>query len=420
MLASNDVVNDALGLAQFITKSLNETEAVQFLCSIQSIALEEWKSAKLLLPEAVEVSGRTRTTKEATVKDICSAFYNENITTRFLVANLSLVPGFQAEAIQLASYTAQTLHAVKIIASNIAPVNTIANTANNCTIHPSTQAATPPTQIFPEGDSPIVRTHSYASITGGGNARDFRRNQPRKRNINRSVDKQGWTNGANHTEHNNAQVPQQRSVCLALKSGPNETVDSLETLFDGWNQLIKDRKIEAVSKSDFFTLFRVKFVSSAAHFDKWTEPKTWPARISVRSWRGDPRKELKPLNNRVYRKKLYVGKLSPEITMDKVVSNLNTIYKEEIQAKKIMKIEAFLNQGAWNRQQQLTQKNLNYVTHKSVCVVITSDAGQSLADLGLKLERYERSRRQAVRFWTGPVPWPLNHEEQSSVVELQW
>ena len=88
--------------------------------------------------------------------------------------------------------------------------------------------------------------------------------------------------------------------------------------------------------------------------------------------------------------------------------------------QKIMKIEAFLNQGAWNRQQQLTQKNLNYVTHKSVCVVITSDAGQSLADLGLKLERYERSRRQAVRFWTGPVPWPLNHEEQSSVVELQW
>ena len=78
-----DVVNDALGLAQFLCQHKGE-EAVSYLLAIEEITLIEWKLAKELLSEATQIN---RQTKEGNIKDIVSVFVNKDINTWYLVAN---------------------------------------------------------------------------------------------------------------------------------------------------------------------------------------------------------------------------------------------------------------------------------------------------------------------------------------------
>ena len=118
-----DVVNDPLGLAQFVTQHRGEN-AISYLLAIEGISIDEWKAAKALLADVVQSN---RHTKEGYIKDVVNCFINNDIETRYLVANLALCPGFQREALELATYSAGTLHAVKYIAKNI-----VANSEKQC------------------------------------------------------------------------------------------------------------------------------------------------------------------------------------------------------------------------------------------------------------------------------------------------
>ena len=86
-----DVVNDALGLTQFITKHLSATQAVTYLLSIESLGIEDWIAAKNHLPT---VDKTNRRTKEVNIRDIVHVFQGESVENNFLVKNLALCPGW--------------------------------------------------------------------------------------------------------------------------------------------------------------------------------------------------------------------------------------------------------------------------------------------------------------------------------------
>ena len=135
---------------------------------------------------------------------------------------------------------------------------------------------------------------------------------------------------------------------------------------------------------------------------------------------GNPKSPLKSIETRAYRKKIYIGNVSPSITEEQIQQNLTNIYKEEIAAKVIEKVEVFLNQDAWKRQQTLLYDNPGHVIKKSVCVVLHSYPGKSLLDVSLKKTSYPVSMRPAIRPWNGAVPWPEGHEQQDSIIPLDW
>ena len=61
-----DVINDCLGISQFITQHLGE-EATAYLLAIQDITSKDWKVAKALLLGSIQTN---RLTKEGHIKDI--------------------------------------------------------------------------------------------------------------------------------------------------------------------------------------------------------------------------------------------------------------------------------------------------------------------------------------------------------------
>ena len=113
-----DIVCDALGIAQFLTKSRGE-EAINYLLAIERLTFENWKEGKELLP-LPPAQQRNRHTKEGYIKDIVTYFIDNPTENRYLVADLAICPGFQPHALELISYSAGTLHAVKHLANNIA------------------------------------------------------------------------------------------------------------------------------------------------------------------------------------------------------------------------------------------------------------------------------------------------------------
>jgi hypothetical protein len=190
-------------------------------------------------------------------------------------------------------------------------------------------------------------------------------------------------------------------------------------VFKQWQDL-RDVKIEAFSKTHHNTLFRVQLTTPAAILQKWTTPSTWPSRISVKQWIGNPKLKLTPIQSRTYKKKIYVGNLSPSTNMTQIQTNMKKVYHDEIQNGTIANIEAYLNEPAWARQQQLIEQNVNHVARKSCCVVMTSHPGKSLSEVDLKLETYDLGMRRSIRYWNGPIPWPKDHEARKSILNLQW
>ena len=84
-----DVVNDCLGLAQYLTQHLGR-EATDYLLTIP-LSTDEWKEAKgILLQQAAPKSKLpSRHTKEGAIRDCVEIFVDSQPTDRFLVANLS-------------------------------------------------------------------------------------------------------------------------------------------------------------------------------------------------------------------------------------------------------------------------------------------------------------------------------------------
>ena len=101
-----DIVDDALCIAQFITQHLTETQAVSYMLAIEGLTQDIWEASKSHLPITYQ-SGRR--TKEGHILDICRYFADENPKPRYLLANLSLLPGFQIDCIKLAGFVASTM-----------------------------------------------------------------------------------------------------------------------------------------------------------------------------------------------------------------------------------------------------------------------------------------------------------------------
>ena len=62
-----DVVCNSLGLAQYITSSMNEEQALSYLLAVEQLSLQDWKDGRALLSDAVTTN---RQTKEKFIEDI--------------------------------------------------------------------------------------------------------------------------------------------------------------------------------------------------------------------------------------------------------------------------------------------------------------------------------------------------------------
>lgn len=420
MTDSDFVPNDCLGLAQFLTQSLSADEAVFYLLSIDGLKLNDWKAAKLLLPHTSTLPNRT--TLELTIKDIVVAFKSFDIETSYLVKNLALLPGFQPESLALTSYISSSMWAVKRVSNSVVQQREISERNNLLHVenfsgdviapHHTTREKSFP-NLQPKscaGSSPILQQKSWAGVASSGGLRQSAARKP--------VDT--WTYG-NAKVANDTQRPQLRTLCLAIRSGPDETVESLKAVFAKWTQL-KEQKIEAVSCSEQYTLFRAQFVTPALLVEKWTLPSTWPTRISVKPWRGNPNTKLEPINDRAYSKKIYVGNMSDTMEMDALEANLKKIYETEIGDQgPISSIKAYLNHKAWEKQLEMQETYLNYRPRKSACVVITSKPGKPLTDIDYRLDMYPYHMHRSVRPWNGPIPMERGQSlNQDAPLNLNW
>ena len=391
---------DALGLCQYITQHLDDNEAVRYLLSIESLNFEAWRRAKDILPGTCVTN---RNTIEGNIKEIISVFRNEEVKVKYCIENVGILPGLQIESLQLMNYTSSTLRAVK--------ENCIAVEKQACVTSVVTSQISPPSLTTSaaasrDNNSPKVKPSFAQSLQQG---------LPKK-----PTRKHNWTHGNSAVSVHGNQSPQLRHLCFAVKSGPEETESSLKEEFKKWTNL-RELKIEAFSKSHQSSMFRVQFVTPASLVRKWTEESTWPVRISVKPWVGNPKQQLSPINNRLYRKKIYIGNLSPNIEMDHLEANLVKIYEEEMEeGGPIFKIEARLNKVSWERQKEIQKGNMNHVMRKSACVIITSKPGQPLSRVGLKVELYPGNMRRAIRPWSGPVPQAKGQELIQNPRDLTW
>ena len=180
-------------------------------------------------------------------------------------------------------------------------------------------------------------------------------------------------------------------------------------------------QVDPVSRSSHRTLFRVQFTIPTRQVHSLKDQSSWPLRISVAPWRGNPKTKLQPLESHQQKKKLYIGNLPESVTSETVVSNMHRIYEEEINSGKIEQIEAFLNEAGMMKETATMMTNPLYEIKKSFCVVLTSKPGESLQDLSLKIDHYQRSLQRSVRYWSGEIPWPKDHPSaKKPVIDLSW
>ena len=107
-------VNNALALTQHITQTLEADEAICYLLAVEALSIDDWREARDLLL-ATDLNNRNRTTKEAFIKDIVHVFRSQVVDTKYLVGDLSILPGLSRTAVELASYTNSIVYAVKQI-----------------------------------------------------------------------------------------------------------------------------------------------------------------------------------------------------------------------------------------------------------------------------------------------------------------
>ena len=411
------VLNNALGLAQYITSNQSETDANRFLLTVDTLSFTDWKRAKELLPGTCATN---KSTIEGNIREILNVMYNNPpANTKYIVGDLSILPGLSISALQLVSFSTASLCAVKHtivqverqVQAHVVNINSALSTVN--------QPPQLPTSSFEEGKSPKVKPRFADKPTFADKARD--KPEANKRQPPKKSNTAGWIHGNNTSSSNPNQTPQLKYMCLAVKSGPEETERSLHEEFKKWTAL-KDLKIEGYSQSHQNTMFRVQFTTPMSLVPKWKERLTWPERMSVRPWVGNSRLQLKPINQRVYRKKVFIGNLSADADMETIEENMKTwIYLDEMQANgPIAQVKAYLNEASLKRQKERQRNDMNYEIRKSACVILTSHPGQPLSNVGLNTDRYPWEMRRSVRLWSGPAPH--QGEPQQSVVQrnLQW
>ena len=104
------IANDCLGICQYVTQHLDDSEATRYLLTIEGLAFDDWRTAKETLPGTCVTN---KNTIEGNIKEIISVFRNTEVKDKYVVTNLGVLPGMQIPAIQLASYTLSTFKAVK-------------------------------------------------------------------------------------------------------------------------------------------------------------------------------------------------------------------------------------------------------------------------------------------------------------------
>lgn len=423
------VVNDALGLAQYITQHLDENRSVAYLSSINALTLEDWNFAKTLVKTKDKSQRRC---KEASIRDIVFVFRNEDTETKYLVANLGLCAGFQTEFLALANYTASSIEAAKSIASQIT-------------------APHPYSLYSPEGagerehSSAGVSTESFPYLNGEssekkGEYRSFQTQEKRqwpRDNVNRGYVRGNNKNNNNQksssilpnrsrssglqgtgTSRDGQQRHQSKFICLGIRSGSDETVQTLtKELEEKWKGQTS-LTVEAVSKTEYSSTFRVQMQLPAMLYNKLENSNMWPARMSAFRWKGNPRTPLKPLEERSYTKKIYIGNLHKNVTTEKVIENVKQIYQNEIMNKTIHTVDAIINYRALERANQIVSMDQSRELRQSMCVILTSHPGMSLMNVPLKLDHYPQHLRRSVRPWRGASP--RQEETIAPAMDLEW
>ena len=425
----NEVVNTALGLAQYITGALNEVQAVSYLLAVESLTLEHWSTSKLLLPGVSETNRRS---KEKTIEDIVHVLKNnvDGIPT-YLVGDLSVLPGLSPSAIELVTYSAASMHAVSTLVKNsrsieaqrsssvqeVQPANQLQSALADTHEQASTYHIkhTPAINNEQQSTSSDVTANNSSLVPSNGNWPQLAQKLPYKpkeknqgnRIRNESLKRREFVFGSSASNNTNKKHPL-RFVCLGVRSGEDETIESLTAEINRWN-CTQDLKVEQVRKSYHSSTFRVQYNIAASLYEKWKDPKSWPARIIATEWKGNPKTPLKPLKERLYTKRIYLGGLPETATKQLILNNMKQIYKDEMETTggrqaSVEKIEVFMNEAGTKRERERKALNPSHRIQRSVCVVLTSHPGQPLDDTTLKLDSYHPDIRRTVRYWRGPIP----------------
>lgn len=329
-----DVVNNALGLAQFISSGRSEEFAVAYLQSIEGLSITDWREAKAILTTADQTNRRT---KEATIADIVYTLKNESIQTNYLVRDLSLCPGLSKGALELIEYSAATLFSVrqgieKLSSRFTEKTRDISQHQTESSVVQQSPASasigsittSPPlhdvnTTDFPPLNS-AVYSNSSLSQPNGSWKKGKSKNQYKPAKQQQPTNKYNSVYGTGVPVNSNISHAY-KFVCLGLRSGSNETVESLTTELNKWTH-IKNLVVEAVRQSAHSTMFRVQYNTPASLESQWKNPAVWPSRIIASQWRGNPKLPLKSLAERLYTKRIYVGNLPSTATLTSVKENM--------------------------------------------------------------------------------------------------
>ena len=409
----NEVVNNALGLAQYITASLSEVQAVSYLLAVEKLTIDDWAACKTFLPN---VNVTNRRSKEKTIEDIVYVLKNEDIETTFLVRDLSILPGLCSNALELITFQAGSMYAVSTFLKNSRsieaeriqpPAASHFNVAQGQPLQVDnsqqlrTYAATTASSL------PITSDNSLSSSSGSLLIKKGSLNKPRNQRKVPPAKTREWVYGTSTSTSSDKSHPL-KFVCLGIRSGSDESIDSLTAEIQSWN-CVRDLRVEQVRKSYHSSTFRVQYNIADSLSEKWKDPSSWPSRILASEWRGNPRTPLKALKDRTYTKKIYVGSLPESASKELITKNMERIYQEELKDHEthkatVQKIEVFWNEDGLKREKEKKSKDPSYQIMKSVCVVLTSRLGQPLTDITLKLDSYCQEIRRTVRHWRGPTP----------------
>ena len=422
-----DVVNNALGLAQYITSCMNEEQALSYLLAVEPLTLQDWKTSRALLTDA---NITNRQTKEKFIEDIIYVFKNTPPEDDYLVKDLSILPGLSRFALQLISYSNANLYAIDIaLKSSSQPAQGTINLSSRSTAQEvNTQQINQHREALNVNFPPLSALQGESPQSNGSPAPSGGQWNTRKRN------NQNRNNASGQFPSKKVAPKKQKTVvhgtspsgdtdkthpltfvCIGVRSGENETTTSLKEVLNQW-KCLKDLKVEAVRTSYHSSTFRVQFNIPTALQMKWKDPASWPARITAFEWRGNPKATLKPLSERLYTKRIYIGNLPSTATEQIIKDNMNQIYENEIKDNRIQKIEVYWNSLGIERTTLKRSQDPSLEMKRSACVVLTSHPGQSLDHVTLKLDHYIPEIRRTVRRWNGQIPLPQKQPE----INLNW
>lgn len=416
-----DKVNDVLALAQFITSSRDEDQSIAFLLALETLTLESWRSARNELCKSELTNHRT---KEAYVKQIVAEFKNTSCDTNYCLRDLSLCPGFSREAIELIFFHSATVHCCKKISSEIITQQRIpeqsSRMTNDTACTSTAQQQPPPVAVSSQVAGELSPTEypqlsKHSAPTPSNDWSHVNRNKYQRRENQRSNSRPRQTVYGSRLSPESNIGHQLELVCLGVRSGPEETVESLNLALSKWSYL-KHVKVEAVRKWDHGSTFRTQFYVPASLKLKWMEPAFWPSRMAAEKWRGSPKSVLTPPEQRELNLRVYVGSLSMDITEDQITTNMKKVYQSEIESGIIKEVKSHINLAGMDRALQIQAEDPSQMVSKSACVVLTLNHGQKAEEVKLKPNHFPYDIRKTIRWWRGPTPRPRNEPE----IELTW